>query len=84
MRNRHFLALLIASAHLLGCTTAKPILGPDGTEHQLISCSEIEGCYSKATEVCGGKYKIANTSTETSGAAGYTGSETKLLIKCER
>ena len=68
--------------NLIGCTTATPIVGPDGTTNQLISCSDVEKCYDKAREVCGGPYQIVNTSSHTSGASGYTGTETKLLVKC--
>lgn len=65
-----------------GCTTATKIVGPDGTENQLISCEQIEDCYQKATEVCG-KYKIVNTSSEVSGYNGISGTTVKLLVKCE-
>jgi hypothetical protein len=68
---------------LSGCTTAKIINGPDGTPHQLITCGNIEDCYQKAGEVCGGKYKIVNTSNTVSGANGMTSSSTHLLVKCE-
>lgn len=76
--------LLFAFVSLLGCATAKPIIGPDGTENQLISCPSVEQCYEKAREVCGGTYKIVNTSSETSGANGVTGTDTNLLVKCDR
>ena len=67
---------------LAGCTTVTPILGPDGTENQLISCAPVEKCYAKANEICRGPYKIVNTSTETEGANGSTGTIVKLLVKC--
>ena len=70
MQNKFVFLILSAPVLLLSCTTAEKITGPDGTEHQLITCSGIEGCYSKATEVCGGKYKIANTTSQTAGANG--------------
>ena len=76
------LGLLVWS--LAGCATATPIVGPDGTENQLISCPAIQQCYEKAREVCGGTYKIVNSNSETSGANGYTSTETKLLVKCDR
>lgn len=69
---------------LLGCATATPIIGPDGTQNQLISCSSVEACYEKAREVCGGNYKIVNTNTEVTGGQNYTGSEIKLLVKCDK
>lgn len=62
----------------------KPIIGPDGTENQLVSCPSVEMCYEKAREVCGGPYKIVNSSSETSGSHGMTGTDTKLLVKCSR
>jgi len=75
--------ILVLGLVLSGCGTANVINGPDGTPHQLISCSNIEGCYQKAAEVCG-KYKIINTSSETSGMNGTTGTTIKLLVKCEK
>lgn len=76
------LVFLTVCTGLTGCVTAKPIIGPDGTENQLISCGAIEGCYEKATEVCNGPYKIINTSSQTSGSNGSTGTIIKLLVKC--
>jgi hypothetical protein len=74
-------AVLLAVA---GCQTVKPIIGPDGTTHQLVSCySSIEGCYSKAREACGGNYKIINTSSSVSGDASSTSSSIDLLVKCD-
>lgn len=78
------LMLMMFSSILVGCATATPIIGPDGTENQLISCPSITQCYEKAREVCGGPYKIVNTSSETTGANGTTNTETKLLVKCGR
>lgn len=77
-----FLAVLL---FFVGCATSesKKIIGPDGTENQLISCYEIENCYEMASKVCKGKYKIVNTSSETSGYDGVTGTTVKLLVKCE-
>ena len=65
-------------------TLSKIINGPDGTPHHLVSCSYIESCYESATEVCGGKYKIVNTSNEVSGDAQSTSSTTNLLVKCSK
>src|SRR5262245_38828529 len=68
-----------------GCATARSIQGPDGTQHQMISCPSVEQCYEKATEVCGGKYKIVNTSTDTSGGGQLmVDTTTKMLVKCDR
>lgn len=78
--------LYVTAAILLisGCATtdSKKIVGPDGTENQLISCFQIENCYQKASEVCSGKYKIVNTNSETSGVNGVTDTTVKLLVKC--
>ena len=73
----------VALSALAGCVTVKPIAGPDGTEHQLVSCSRVEKCYAKAAEVCG-KYTIVNASTGVHGVYGITGSDVKLLVKCEK
>lgn len=82
---RHQIQIFIftASLFLSGCTTAQPIIGPDGTENQLISCDTIEDCYGKANEVCRGPYKIVNTSSEVSGSNGATGTRVRLLVKCD-
>lgn len=76
--------LSLSLLNLFGCVTARPIIGPDGTQNQLITCPAIEDCYDKAREVCRGNYKIVNTSGETSGINGQTSTETKLLVKCDR
>ncbi|MBS1963476.1 MAG: hypothetical protein JST04_14770 [Bdellovibrionales bacterium] len=66
-----------------GCATAaSPIVGPDGTEHMLVKCSQIEDCYEEARIACGGKYKIVNTNTETYQVVDTVTSTTKLLVKC--
>ena len=78
------IVILILCLNLVGCTTAQVINGPDGTPHHLITCDYIKGCYEKATEVCGGKYQIANTSSEVSGSAQITTSSTNLLVKCQK
>ena len=69
---------------MLSCTTVKPIIGPDGTENQLVSCVSVEQCYIKAREVCMGNYKIINTSTDTSGSDGNTSTSIDLLVKCDK
>lgn len=75
--------LLLGAFLLFGCTTSpKQLLGPDGTEHKLLTCNEIESCYEQATKVCG-KYKIVNTSNHTYGDDGKTDSYSKMLVKCE-
>ncbi|HRO68039.1 MAG TPA: hypothetical protein PL182_10780 [Pseudobdellovibrionaceae bacterium] len=75
---------VLAALVLWGCASAKIITGPDGTENQLISCGGVEYCYEKAREVCGGNYKIVNTSSRTSGDGLSTSTQINLLVKCER
>ncbi len=74
---------LLVSVFLFGCATATQIVGPDGTENQLISCSTIKQCYEKAREVCRGNYRIINTNSENYQGNGYAGTETNLLVKCD-
>lgn len=74
---------LILVVFFLSCATSKMIVGPDGSSHQLVSCSGVEYCYEKAREVCGGNYKIINTSTKTDGSGNFVSTETSLLVKCE-
>jgi len=78
------ITLLTIVLTLFGCATAEEIQGPDGTTNQLIHCSYSKQCYEKAREICGGKYKIVNTSSETSGSNGSTGTTIDLLVKCDR
>ena len=86
-QNRGKLCFLIALL-LIGITNCaspatKQIPGPDGTPHELVSCNFIENCYMDAAKVCGGKYKIVNTSNEVSGFRGSRNFEIMLLVKCE-
>ncbi len=78
------IGLLLACLCLLGCASAETIVGPDGTENQLVTCTAIKDCYEKAREVCGGVYKIVNTSSETNGVYGTTSTDVNLLVKCGR
>lgn len=71
------LALLLTS-----CVSTKVVKGPDGSEHHLITCGDVELCYSKATEICG-KYKIIDSSTNTSEMNGTTSTFIKVLVKCQ-
>lgn len=81
-----FIKLLILSLcfNLFACASSEIITGPDGTPHELITCGRIKDCYAKATEVCGGKYKIINTTNAVAGNATYVGSNPEILVKCER
>jgi hypothetical protein len=67
---------LTGCLNLMACATSQIVNGPDGTPHQLLTCTLIEGCYQNAAEVCGGKYKIVNTSTRVSGDNQFTSSTT--------
>ena len=77
--------LTLGVLFLAACAaTHKPIQGPDGSEHQLISCGPVEACYKTAREACNGNYKIINTSSETTGMVDSgTSTLTKLLVKCQ-
>ena len=68
---------------LSGCATSTSIVGPDGSEHQLVKCETVDYCYEKAREVCGGNYKIVNSNTVTNGNNGNVSTNTNILIKCE-
>ena len=76
--------LIVIGVNFLGCVSARTVVGPDGTENQLVSCYSVERCYENAREVCGGNYKIVHTSTDTSSTDGTPSTETKLLVKCDR
>lgn len=56
--------------------------GPDGSEHQLVSCFSAAWCYSEARDACGGTYRLINTTAETSSFSGEVGTRTTMLIKC--
>jgi len=73
---------------LVSCTTVsvQDIRGPDGTTNHLISCEyNVTDCYAKAAEICG-KYKIVNTTADTSSLGGKspTHTTTQLLVKCDK
>lgn len=69
---------------MVGCATARPITGPDGTQHQMVSCPAVEMCYEKAREACGGNYQIVNTTAQVRGNSERTSTQTKMLVKCHR
>ncbi len=77
--------LLLFSASLASCAgpSAREVPGPDGTPHQLVSCNYIESCYQDASKVCGGKYKIVNTTSELTGMYRTRDFQIMLLVKCE-
>lgn len=77
-----FLLLLPVCIAFSACSSSRTLLGPDGTEHRLVSCGAIEGCYDKARHDCRGNYDIVNTSSETTGSANGLLSVQNLLVKC--
>jgi hypothetical protein len=83
--NRLRCVLPIGVTYLLsvGCATVEAVTGPDGSQHQLVSCGSVKYCYDKAREVCGGNYQIVNTSNSVSGNAESTSSQIQLLVKCD-
>lgn len=80
MKNTIIMTLIIFVT--TSCATSKQIVGPDGTKHELVTCQGIEYCYEKSQQVCGGKYKIVNTSSDTSSLNGTASTTTNLLVKC--
>ncbi len=68
----------ILSALLISCARVSTIKGPDGEDHKIIECMNIQGCYEKASEICG-KYQIVST-THDNPAIGA--SSTTMLVKC--
>jgi hypothetical protein len=77
------LLVLTVALFVLACATSRsrPIVGPDGTENQLVEAISIDRCYEKAREVCGGNYKIVNSTSEKENVGGTTFS---VLVKCDK
>lgn len=71
------------TALLTSCTTARTIIGPDGSMHLLVSCGGKESCYEDAMKACGGKYKIVSTYNEGLTDPNNPTAVTKMLVKCE-
>lgn len=72
---------------LVGCATARPIMGPDGTPHVSVQCKRsVENCYEKAAQSCPRGYDIVDTSTTTTvigdERSTVTGHGFGMLIKC--
>lgn len=77
-----FVCLLIL---LVSCASARGVKGPDGTPHQLITCSSLGKCYEKAADKCHGQFHPVETEiNEVPGYNGTTTEEIKLLVKCEK
>lgn len=65
-------------------TQIKTLKGPDGTDHELITCLETEECYESAREVCSGNYDIINSTSKINTLSDKTTqTEQELLIKCQ-
>lgn len=81
-KNIFILAILLI---VTSCATSQQIIGPDGTLHELITCENgVASCYEKATEMCGGKYDIINSSSQMHGSKKYVATEISLLVKCSK
>ncbi|RYZ94180.1 MAG: hypothetical protein EOP11_26725 [Proteobacteria bacterium] len=65
------------------CSATRTLVGPDGTEHRLVSCGAIENCYQEARKDCRGNYDIVNTTAETTTSPNGMLSVQNLLIKCQ-
>jgi hypothetical protein len=75
--------LLLPLSVLAACSSTRTLVGPDGTEHRLVSCGTIENCYEEARKDCRGNYDIVNTTSETSSSPNGILSVQNLLIKCQ-
>jgi hypothetical protein len=84
-------AILIA-LFLSGCATVSvptgghPIVGPDGSENEVVGCGAVDDCYNFSRKICGGTYKIVNsntTSNSTGGKYPAVYSTFVLLVKCD-
>lgn len=64
---------LIGALLLTGCVTTKPVALPSGQQGIAVNCPgngfSIADCMNKAAEVCGGPYKVIDSSSEVSGGA---------------
>lgn len=65
------------------CGYSDRVIGPDGTTHYLVSCSNAYYCYQRASEICGGPYQIVNTTTDPNNYDGTSWAETRMLVKCQ-
>ena len=79
------LSSLLAFFIFTACAGHQTITGPDGSPHELISCTYgITACYEKAREMCQGDYKIMNSSSNTEGnSTGRTSTTNEILVKCK-
>jgi hypothetical protein len=69
-----------------GCVSTTTVAGPDGSEDELVRCSDSADCYDKAREVCGGPYQIMDSGNR--GAVGaangtmWSSSWHEVLVHC--
>lgn len=83
LKKNWLLSLVFTSLGIVSCAPPiKTITGPDGTPHKLVSCNSIEACYQWASEACGGKYQIVNTSSQVTTLGKTVSSSTDLLVRC--
>jgi len=77
------LTLSLLFTLLAACSGTRTLVGPDGTEHHLVSCGAIENCYEEARQDCRGNYDIVNTTSETTSSPNGILSVQNLFIKCQ-
>lgn len=76
------IALAIAFDGCAAFTNARTIVGPDGREDLLVSCSSVSWCYERARAACHGPYKIVDKTVESSSLFGESSTTTTLLFRC--
>lgn len=79
--------LLVVTLCLSGCSVAHKATLPDGTQGFVIShCNDMSYCYNRAAKLCGGKYKVIESGTNTQGALanGFGALDTHyaMTVKC--
>lgn len=78
---RAVLCLFLAA----GCTHARGFVGPDGERGYVVKCggwNSMASCYNRASEVCGGKYRVANQSEAFVSNEGYVMAHRELTVLC--
>lgn len=88
MRNAIYAVCLV----LAGCVTAKPIFTPSGDQGFSIECDSLDGCYTKAGQLCGARgYEILEKSGKSTpffianGGSAVAGSADSysVIIRCK-
>jgi len=82
MKSLTFYSLLLS---LFSCATSNQVIGPDGTEYQIVNCEKERHCRKEAKKICKGNYELLNTDTEIDSAAfnGMTVTTFNFLVKCQ-